>query len=372
MERKDFHPTADIFPLMQGKEFSDLVADIKAHGQRDPIWLHPDKCILDGRNRYLACMEAGIEPKYSLWNGEGSELSFVISLNHLRRHLDLSQRAMVAANIANMGEGRPKKTPQICEVKTRDEAAEMLNVGTRSLDSALKVKREGTPALIQAVESGRIPVSSAAELADKEPEFQESVVERVHTGVKLTEAIRQTNHEMKIEAPELPSGKYRVIYADPPWSYGNSGLDGYGHAERHYPTMSIEELGKVGVRDIVEDDAVLFLWVTSPMLQVCFKVIEAWGFKYKASFVWDKVKHNFGHYNSVRHEFLLVCTRGSCTPDKGKLFNSVVRVERTKTHSEKPSQFREIIDTLYTKGKRIEYFSRATAKGWDQFGNEPE
>jgi len=112
-----------------------------------------------------------------------------------------------------------------------------------------------------------------------------------------------------------------------------------------------------------EDDAVLFLWATSPMLENAFQVIRAWGFKYKTSFVWDKVKHNFGHYNSIRHEFLLVCTRGSCTPDAGKLFDSVQTIERSDRHSEKPEEFRKIIETLYTRGAKLELFARAYVIG---------
>jgi DNA (cytosine-5)-methyltransferase 1 len=77
-----------------------------------------------------------------------------------------------------------------------------------------------------------------------------------------------------------------------------------------------------------------------------------------------------GHYNSVRHELLLVCTKGSCTPDVSKLFDSVVSIERSETHSEKPEFFREIIDTLYPYGKRIELFARKSADGWERWGNQ--
>ena len=134
--------------------------------------------------------------------------------------------------------------------------------------------------------------------------------------------------------------------------------------------MSIAELCDLPVADIAEDNAVLFLWTTSPILEECFQVIKAWGFKYKASFVWDKIKHNMGHYNSVRHEFLLICTRGSCTPDVVKLFDSVQSIERTE-HSKKPEKFREIIDTLYTHGNRVELFARQPADGWEVWGNAP-
>ena len=99
-------------------------------------------------------------------------------------------------------------------------------------------------------------------------------------------------------------------------------------------------------------------------------MIDAWGFKYRATFVWDKVKHNMGHYNSVRHEFLLICGRGSCAPTKPKLHDSVQVIERTG-HSQKPEEFRAIIDQMYPLGRRVELFARRQPpQPWDSFGNE--
>jgi len=194
--------------------------------------------------------------------------------------------------------------------------------------------------------------------------------------LRLAQSIRRQNHHEALVETPMPSGRYRVIYADPPWRYNDSGVitpdDNYGRAERHYPTMSIDELCDLGerIREMSEDDAVLFLWTTSPMLEDAFRIINAWGFKYKTSFVWDKIKHNFGHYNSVRHEFLMVCTRGSCTPDTDIKFDSVVSVERSNEHSEKPVEFRDIIEALYTHGQRIELFARRGPEGWETWGNE--
>lgn len=186
---------------------------------------------------------------------------------------------------------------------------------------------------------------------------------------------RERTIQERIEKPHVGSyvdiyhtgKKYRVVYADPPWSYGDKqNIDGLGGAEKHYTTMPLDEICKIPVP--TEKDAVLFIWVTSPMLEDVFKVINAWGFKYKTSFVWDKVAHNMGHYNSVRHELLLIATKGSCVPDVKKLFDSVVSIERTE-HSKKPSKFREIIDTLYPVGERLEMFAREAPEGWDVWGN---
>lgn len=165
----------------------------------------------------------------------------------------------------------------------------------------------------------------------------------------------------------LSTKKYRVVYADPPWKYGDKLVDGYGAAEHHYETMSLEDISNLKVQ--TEDNAVLFLWVTSPLLEDGFTVIRRWGFKYKSSFVWDKVSHNFAHYNSLRHEFLLVATKGSCLPDVPQLFDSVICLERGE-HSEKPEYFRNLIDWLYPEGRRIEIFARKEHKNWDVWGNE--
>ena len=186
---------------------------------------------------------------------------------------------------------------------------------------------------------------------------------------------RQESIRQQVEKPKASSHvdiyttdrKYRVIYADPPWSYSDRQDTGMlGGAVKHYDTMPLEDICALPVP--AADDAVLFLWVTSPMLEDSFRVINAWGFKYKSSFVWDKVAHNMGHYNSVRHEFLLIATRGSCTPDVQRLFDSVVSIERTE-HSRKPGQFREMIDTLYPMGDRLELFAREAAEGWDVWGD---
>jgi N6-adenosine-specific RNA methylase IME4 len=165
-----------------------------------------------------------------------------------------------------------------------------------------------------------------------------------------------------------PTEKYRIIYADPPWSYDDTILVPHrrglpvGEAAEHYPTMELAAICALPVKDWVEDNAVLFLWVPSPIWAEPLQVVSAWGFTYKAQFIWDKIKHNMGHYNSVRHELLLICTRGSCEPDKQQLFDSVQSIERGK-HSQKPVEFYDIIETLYTHGRKLEIFARGKREG---------
>jgi len=281
----------------------------------------------------------------------------------------------------------------VAEIKLRAErrAGELLagmpmNTGGRPAKNLLHDVTGFDPETLEELGIERIQAHRWKTIADlPEEKFEQHIAEVKATSdaelttagvLRLARTLRRNNHHEGLEASELPTGTYRVFYADPPWRYSDSGVigksDNYGRAERHYPTLSIDELCAMGeqIKDISEDNAVLFLWATSPMLENAFKVINAWGFKYKTSFVWDKVRHNFGHYNSVRHEFLLVATRGSCVPDVDLKFDSVVSVERSDKHSEKPVEFRNIIETLYPHGSRIELFARETHENWNAWGNE--
>jgi len=182
--------------------------------------------------------------------------------------------------------------------------------------------------------------------------------------------VRKLKRKGQFDPSELPGGKWRVFYADPPWDYGNERPLSAGDQDDHYPAMPTDKICEMAVADLALPDAVLFLWCTSAILSPdAFQVLEAWGFEYKTTFIWDKIKHNMGHYNSVRHEILLVATRGSCTPDQRTLFDSVISIERTE-HSRKPEFFYQVIETLYPFGKRLELFARERRDGWDTWGNE--
>jgi hypothetical protein len=162
MSAAKFHALADLFPLLDGEEFDALVADIRAYGLRQEIILF-EGMILDGRNRYAACLEAGIEPRFEQFNG-ADPLAFVISLNLARRHLSESQRAIVAAKIATMrhgGDRRPQQDANLHLAVSRASAASMLNVSPRSVATAAQVLDHGAPELIEAVEKGEIAVSKA-------------------------------------------------------------------------------------------------------------------------------------------------------------------------------------------------------------------
>ncbi len=368
----EFHPLADIFPLIEGAEFESLVEDIRQHGLHEPIILHEAK-ILDGRNRYRGCLVANREPRFVDLPDGVDPLAFVISLNLKRRHLNESQRAMVAARLATLKLG----DNQHSEGLPIGRGSKLLNVGERTVARAREVIDHGAPELVHAVEQGKIAVSRAADLAQKAPEYQKAVVEKVLEGAKTREAERIVrNSGIAAKVATLPKGKYRVIYADCPWKYNDdrAGLgvidSAFTAAADHYPPMSVSDLCALDIGSLAADDSVLLCWATFPLLPDALEVVRAWGFTYKTAFVWDKGRGSFGHYHKADAELLLVCTKGSGTPDLEQRESQIQRFPRA-AHSAKPEQWRELIDKLWNLGPRIELFRRGDVPaGWAVWGPE--
>lgn len=165
---------------------------------------------------------------------------------------------------------------------------------------------------------------------------------------------------------DLPAATYRVIYADPPWQYDNSGFD--QSAEEHYPTMTIEELCSLPVGRLADEPCALYMWATVPLMPDAFRVMEAWGFEYKSHRIWVKNRApGMGWWLRTNHEVLLIgTTNGNAHPNER--VESVVE-HPVGRHSEKPSVFREDIERCHD-GPRVELFARARADGWDSWGNE--
>jgi len=168
------HPAAEIFPVMDEVAFAALVADIAAHGQREPI-LIIDGQVIDGRHRLRACEQLGLKPLVrEVIADDGDPYGLVVSLNLHRRHLTESQRALVAARLATLPHGFNQHA-QIC-APSQEGAAHMLGVSRRSVQYAKAVVSGGTNALIDAVDAGEVSVSTAAHLARLPAEDQHAVL----------------------------------------------------------------------------------------------------------------------------------------------------------------------------------------------------
>jgi len=359
-----------LLPPLTDAEYAELKADIAKRGVLVPVEYDEDENIIDGHHRVKACLELGVIAWPRLVRrglSEDEKKSIALVLNLARRHLTNKQKAPVWKYMRDLGmtlEAIAQADGAVSKSTVHEALKEQLSDSGKLTGKDGKARpkkyKKRKPKTVYLSED---TVEKAQKLPDK---HKQSVL---NGSEKYMEAAREAKVDHIKVTSRLPDAKYRVVYADPPWKYDNTQPDYQTEQRDHYRVMPIESICNTAVKDLCEDDAVLFIWVTSPMLEDSFRVINAWGFKYKASFVWDKVRHNMGHYNSVRHEMLLVCVRGSCQPDVRKLFDSVVTEESTD-HSAKPEIFYEIIETLYPHGKRLELFARKERDGWDSHGNE--
>jgi N6-adenosine-specific RNA methylase IME4 len=174
-------------------------------------------------------------------------------------------------------------------------------------------------------------------------------------------------------------GMFRVWLVDFPWKYNQAEPSGVS-AQSRYPGMTVDEGIAMAdqVRAHAMKNAVAFFWVTAPFVYYAsdgispdpYRIITSWGFEPKTGAVWDKVKHNFGHYFSVRHEHLIVATRGVCTPDRPTpMFDSVFTEQASDVHSQKPEMVAKMVERLYD-GPYVELFARDQREGWTCWGNQ--
>lgn len=385
----DFHPLANLFPLIADAEASDLAKSIADNGLREPIVLFEGQ-ILDGRNRFLACREAGVEPRFENLPKDTDPLHYVVDLNLRRRHLDDDQRRMVAAELSQIA-----KLP-------RAEAAEIMGTDVAGVDRAKSVLKHGAPELTDAVKQGTTSVAAAAEIARLSPEVQRAIIAEVAAAPATKPAFQHVVRELRTAAQadkkkrndlrrrpvegggtvadlqELVAAGYKAatIMADPPWPYETWSEKGADRsAIQHYDTMSIDEIAALPIGKLAADDAILHLWTISTQLPAALRVIAAWGFTFKKiGFIWTKTvddgsarKMGNGKWTRDEAEVCLLATRGN--PQRLDAGVRQTLDAPLGEHSEKPDEFRQRIERL-TGGPYLELFGRKATAGWTVWGNQ--
>jgi len=170
--------------------------------------------------------------------------------------------------------------------------------------------------------------------------------------------------------------KYQVIYADPPWDYADKGCQ--GTMANHYEGMDLHDIKQLPVWNIADNNSILFLWATFPMLKESLDVIDSWGFKYKSiGFLWVKLNKNnmgafygLGRWTRGNTEPCLLATRGKPKRIANDVFQLIMSPRQK--HSQKPAEVRDRIIRLVGDLPRIELFARQKVEGWDCWGNEVE
>lgn len=185
------HPLVSLFPEMDPVAFALLKDDIAINGQREPIVVH-DGQVIDGRHRLRACEQLGLAPLVrDVTDAHSDPTALVLSLNLHRRHLSESQRAMVAARLSQLPVGSNQHMPIGTGSLTTQAAAMALTVGKRSVNRAKEVMAQGIPDLVSAVDSGKLAVSTAAQVAQLPGSVQQALL------AHHPEAIRAISQEIK-------------------------------------------------------------------------------------------------------------------------------------------------------------------------------
>jgi ParB/RepB/Spo0J family partition protein len=334
------HPAASLLPALEGDALKELVESIRTRGQLVPIVVHQGR-VIDGRNRLHACSVLGIKPKFvEAKLGDRSPEEYVLDANLERRHLNPSQKAMLALRLIPPGRA-PKGSQRITK-----RAAKAVKASPRSVQRAQAVAK-ASPKLAEQVVSG---------------------------GLTLRQAEKQLRRKEQVAQAEayVPlSGKFGVIAVDFPWKYGDE-LEGMGR-ELPYPTMTIEEICAFPIP--AADDCALFCWVTNSHLidpdafpRVAQSLKERYGFVPKAIRTWVKNVMGLGRYWRNDTEHLVLFTRGN------PVFNDVTQLasmnEPRGEHSEKPARAYRDIEAMCVSTYRAELFARKPREGWVTSGSE--
>jgi N6-adenosine-specific RNA methylase IME4 len=179
------------------------------------------------------------------------------------------------------------------------------------------------------------------------------------------------------------SKHYKVIYADPPWTFATYSRKGKGRSpEAYYDCMSVADIKALPVAEWAADDCVLLLWATDPLLEKAFQIIDAWGFKYKTvGFYWAKLKKpdtsfdersfftGLGFWTRANPELCLLATRGR--PHRRRADVRKLIVAPRREHSRKPDEAYERIEAL-CEGPYLEMFARFSRPSWDSWGIDAE
>ena len=345
------------------KDLGDLrsLADsIEEVGLLHPVVVTPEGRLIAGQRRLEACrlldwtdVPVTVVDLYQAARGEAHE-------NFVRKDLLPSEivalkRAIEPLERREARQRQGYKETALCPSATvaegqraypgaaRDKIARYLGVGKTTIDRA----------------------EAVVEAAEEDPEEYGYLVEQMDRSGKVAGAYRRLEvlkqaRQLEASVPELPTGPFQVIVADPPWRYETG-------STLPYPTMDIEEIKAMPIKTIAADDATLWLWTTNAHLRIAFEVVEAWGFEYRTLLTWVKNQMGTGDWLRGQTEHCLLAVRGKPVFLHGN--HSTALEAARREHSRKPEEFYALVEAT-CPGNRVELFSRQERQGWVAFGNQ--
>lgn len=375
-------PTDDprVVPIAEiavGERFRRDLGDLRALsrsiaeiGLLHPVVVTPDQQLIAGQRRLEACRALGwtdisvhIVDLADVVRGQRDEnverKDFLpTEMVAVRRALEPAEREAARERIAAAGASAAPHRPAEKAVetfhsfeggKTRDKVAAYIGVSGRTLDKAAAV----------------------VEAAEREPEKYAPLVEKMDATGKVNGVFKQMQRleqaaQIAAEPPPLPTGPFRVIVADPPWPYASRAEDVTHRASNPYPSMTIDEIKALPVRELADQNAILWLWTTNAHLPEAFAVVRAWGFEHKTVLTWVKDRMGTGDWLRGQTEHCIMAVRGK--PVVTLTNQTTVIHGPLREHSRKPDEFYALVEGL-CPGSKLELFSRQQRDGWTAHGN---
>lgn len=371
----EYHTYANIFPLIEGGQFDELKEDIKTHGLLQPVILYEGK-ILDGRNRYRACLAIGLEPRYEQYEGI-DPLGYVISLNLKRRHMTKEQLAAVAVqNEALLSDLQAR-------ARERQKATQIKSGAAPTVAQKVAEPKESLQQLAEVFQTNKQYVKEAKAVKERAPEAFAAVVKGdkglrdAYQDLKKDErraVIAAQIEQIKEEGITPIDGKYEVIVIDPPWRYDDTEIPNYApngnRGTSPYPTMSMEEIRNIKIP--CSDNCVLWLWTTNYFMKDAFTLLKEWGFENKTILTWVKNRYGTGKWLRSQTEHCILAIKGTPIYNRDAAASkSTVLMADMREHSRKPDEFYALVEELCV-GHRLDYFAREQRPGWSTYGNDTE
>ena len=334
------------------RSLADSIGEV---GLLHPVVVTPEGRLIAGQRRLEACRLLGwaevpvtVVDLYQAARGEAHE-------NLVRKDLLPSEIVALKRAIEPLerreARARQGSRADLCHPATvaegqgdaRDKIARYLGVGRTTIERA----------------------EAVMEAAEEDPDEYGHLVDQMDRSGKVAGAYRRLTvlkqaKELNAAPPELPTGPFQVVVADPPWQYDTG-------SSLPYPTMAIDEIKAMPVRDIADENATLWLWTTNAHLPVAFDVVTAWGFEYKTLLTWVKDRMGTGEWLRGQTEHCLLGARGKPVFLHGS--DSTALEAARREHSRKPEEFYALVEKV-CPGSRVELFARQGREGWQAYGND--
>lgn len=366
-----------LIPALTKEEFKQLEQNCLDEGIREKILVW-NGFIIDGHNRYEISLkwDLDIQTETKHFKDEEAVKEWMILNQFGRRNLSNYQRSVLALQLEevfskkakenlkasgeNFGKGLAKLPKAISKINTREELSKVAQVGERTLGMVKKIQEKATDEVKAKLSTGEVSINAAYQDIKKEEKKK----------IRL-EKIEEIKQEI-FKSLKAPNGLYDVIAIDPPWEYSERGgsssksfEDNGNRGGVDYPTMTVEELKNINIP--AKKDCVMFLWTTHAFLKDSFDLLNAWGFNYKATLVWDKVKMGMGRNIRMQVEFCLLATKGK--PILNGEGERDIITEPRREHSRKPEAFYTKVNNM-TVGYKLDYFAREKRENWFTYGAE--